>query len=163
MRGAARLLPPLLALASCIAVPPPSWEVLGVELLLPEEASAMFGELDRLFDGTSVTVGPPGAGAADIRLVGELPGPRAGRMRCLPEFLGGCDGAVGVEDHRRWGLGPHDTGIELARTVAHEIGHAYGLDHEPASPVMRDPRLIRPWEPADFLPWEKDRLTQACR
>lgn len=154
MRNALAALVVIALLACCAPAEPARWRIEGLELLGPVEETAMIVELERIFSGTAICFGD---GGDPIRLVDGWNGV-AGWIEC---DVGGCEAMIWLGPHRAAG-GSADSGREIAVSIAHEIGHAHGLEHDPASPIMDSPRELGGVR--DFLPHEREAFGEGdCR
>jgi len=154
MRNAAVSVAVVALLACCAPAEPSRWTIEGAALLNPIEEEAMMVELDRIFTGLAICFGE---GGDPIRLVDGWNGV-AGYIEC---DSGGCDVTIWLGPHRAAG-GSADSGREIAVSIAHEIGHAHGLEHDHASPIMASPRDLGGVR--DFLPQEREAFGEGdCR
>ncbi len=153
MRNAAASVVALAILASCARSENPSfWTIEGRELLDPVEDDAMMLELERIFTGLPICFGE---GGDPVRLIDGW-NAVAGLIECDAD---GCNATIWLGPHREAG-GPADSGREIAVSIAHEIGHAHGLVHEPPSPIMASPRDFGGVR--DFLPDERAAFEGDC-
>ncbi|MFI5401928.1 MAG: hypothetical protein ACHQ1G_03250 [Planctomycetota bacterium] len=137
----------LFALPACVPAESPSrWTILGREHLDPVEDEVMMLELHRIFSGLPICFGE---GGDPVQLVDGW-NSVAGLIEC---DSGGCNATIWLGPHRVAG-GPSDSGREIAASIAHEIGHAHGLEHDTASPIMASPRDLGGVR--DFLPQERE-------